>query len=150
MNKGTADRSPWIAFLRQRGTLDLISQELRKAGKEYREKYGVNPKYRSVAMKKQAKIERALTAVGDPRLPELLKLEFGDKFKDSYIKEAIDTLKKELAHLQEIINYKKEGQVAQPVFALPVLEEKPVAKGYGLREGLGYGLREGLGYVYFY
>jgi hypothetical protein len=107
MNKDIADRSPWIAFLRKNEYLDKISALLREAGEKYKSKYGVNPKYRSVAMKKLGKIESAMTAVQDPRLPELLKLEFGDKFKDAYIQDAIKTLKKELAHLQEIINYKK-------------------------------------------
>jgi hypothetical protein len=147
MNKGIGDRSPWISFLRQRDTLEKIRKHFREAGEKYRAKFGVNPKYKSAATKKIDKIERALTAVGDARLPELLKLEFGDKFKESYVKEAIDTLKKELAHLQAIVNYKQPGQVVQPELALPVPEQQqPVAMGYGLREGLGYGLRSGLGY----
>jgi uncharacterized iron-regulated protein len=72
-------------------------------------------------MKKINKIERALTAVGDPRLPELLKLEFGDKFKQSYVDEAIATLKKELAHLQAIVNYQKAGAQPQPKLELPLV-----------------------------
>jgi hypothetical protein len=152
MNKGTADRSPWIAFLRKEKYLEQISNLLREAGERYRDKYGVNPKYRSAAQKKLNKIERALTAVQDPRLPELLKYEFGDKFKQSYIADAIDTLKKEAEHLNKIINYKNKGEQPAPPLLLPAPEEKKpgTGYGYGLREGLGYGLREGLGYGYGY
>jgi hypothetical protein len=154
MNKGIADRSPWIAFLRREKYLEQISDLLKKAGREYRQLYGVNPKYKAAAQKKLSKIERALTAVQDPRLPELLKYEFGDKFKDKYITDAVDTLQKELAHLKEIINFKREGEAEPLPQLLPAPPEQPpqqpVAKGYGLREGLGYGLREGLGYGYGY
>jgi hypothetical protein len=110
-------------------------------------------------MKKLGKIERALTAVKDDRLPDLLRYEFGNKFQDKYIADAVDTLQKELAHLKEIINYKKEGEKPAPQLVLPSPEEiKKTGTGYGLREGLGYGLheglgyglREGLGYGYFY
>jgi hypothetical protein len=155
MNKATADRRPWISFLRQKGVLAKISEELREAGDQYRAQYDVNPKYRPAAMKKIGKIERALTAVGDARLPELLKLEFGDKFKESYIDDAIATLQKELDHLNLIINYEKPGteQKQQPVLALEEPKQGQgygYGYGYGLRDGLGYGLRDCLGYGYFY
>jgi hypothetical protein len=153
MNKGIADRSPWIAFLRKEKYLEQISNLLKKAGTEYRRLYGVNPKYKSAALKKKGKIERALTAVQDPRLPDLLRYEFGDKFQDQYINDAVDTLKKELSHLEKIINYQKEGAQPAPQLLLPAPpeEKKPgTGYGYGLREVLGYGLREGLGYGYGY
>jgi hypothetical protein len=144
MNRGVAGESKWIHFLRDNKYLDQVRDLLRKAGAEYRAIHGVKPKYRSAAMKRMEKIKRAIEAVGHPRLPELLQLEFGTKFNPAYIKDAVDALKKELQHLEEIVNYK--GGPAPQQLSLPV-QEQP---GKVAKTGQNYGLREDLGYGYFY
>jgi hypothetical protein len=138
MNRGIATASPWIAFLRKRGTLNEISRLLSEAGQEYRRLYGVKPKYKTAAERRKTKIENAIKAVEDEEIQKLLQAEFGDKFNKAYIADAVKALHKELGHLQMLIDWKAPPQ--QP----PPQPSSQQAKGYGLREGLGYG------YGYFY
>jgi hypothetical protein len=140
MNRGVAQQSPWIAFLRQRGTLEEIAQKLRDAGEEYRRLYGVKPKYKTTAERRKTKIERALAAIKDAEIHGGLRAEFGDKFRESYIADAVKTLQKEQDHINTLIQW--QGAPQQPLPQPNALEKK--ASGYGLREGLGYG------YGYFY
>jgi hypothetical protein len=60
MNRGIAAKSPWIAFLRQSGTLDEIADKLRKAVEQNRALYGVKPNYKTAAERRRTKIEKLL------------------------------------------------------------------------------------------
>jgi hypothetical protein len=104
MNRSVAANSPWIAFLRQRGSLQKIADELRSAGAQYRALYGVKLKYKTAATKRKTKIENAIKAIEDEKIKERLRTEFGDNLKEPYIADTIKTLQKELAHLQMLID----------------------------------------------
>jgi hypothetical protein len=66
----------------------------------------VKPKYKTAASRRKTKIDKALTAVQDSELSKLLRGEFGDKFKETYIADALKALQKELAHLRHSFNGK--------------------------------------------
>jgi hypothetical protein len=138
MNRGVAQHSPWISFLRQKGTQEQISKLLREAGAEYRALYGVKPKYKTAAERRKTKIERAIAAIQDADIQNRLKAEFGDKYNASYVADALNALQKELDHLNAIIEWQVAPQQPPP-------QRSTVAK-----KGHGYGLTQGLGYGYFY
>jgi hypothetical protein len=144
MNKGIAENSPWIAFLRQRGALKEIEDRLRQLGEEYRALYDVKSKYKTAAQRRKTKIARAIEAVGDPKIHKRLQAEFGDKFKADYASAVIQRLKAELKHLEDIINYKK------PTGQVKLSTEEKKGSGYGLLSGLCYGYGEDTGYGHFY
>jgi hypothetical protein len=53
MNRGVAQRSTWIQFLRQEDVLNQVRDLLRKAGEEYRALYGVKPTYKTAAERRR-------------------------------------------------------------------------------------------------
>jgi hypothetical protein len=129
MNRGVAQHSPWIQFLRDNHYLEQVSNILRKAGEEYRTIHDVKPKYKIAAERRKTKIEKALTAVQDPEIHNLLRAEFGDKFNNAYIADAVNALKKELDHLNMLIQWQAAPQQPPP-------QPSTVAK-----TGRSYGLR---------
>jgi hypothetical protein len=133
MNKSFAARSPWLKFLRDRRSFAVICKELKDAAKEYRQKYGVNPKAKTAAQKRLTKIERAIEAVKDPAIQSRLSAEFGDRYSIDYVNAVVKRLEQELTNLKELIAY-----------GSPKLSTEQKGSGYGLLSGLGYG--EGYGY----
>jgi hypothetical protein len=127
MNRSTSERSPWIAFLKQRGTLKMIGDELRKAGAEYRALLGIKLKARTAATRRRTKLEKAIETMRDENIIKRIKEEFGDRFKQSYADNVISTLQDELKRLKLVIGEK------------PPPQPSTIAK-----SGQGYGLREGL------
>jgi predicted TPR repeat methyltransferase len=137
MNKAVAARSPWLNFLREKKYLEQVGNILRKAGEEYRQLHGVNPKTKTAAERRITKLQRAIEAVQDANINKRLGTEFGDRYNTAYVNAVVDRLNKEIASLKKLIAYGAEKLST---------EEKKTGSGYGLLSGLGYD--EGYGYFY--
>jgi transposase len=92
MNKSVAARSPWLAFLKQRGTFGRISKELKEAAAEYRKTHPPSPKAKTAAEKRLVKLQRAIEAVQDANIQNRLGSEFGDRYSADYVDAVVKRL----------------------------------------------------------
>jgi hypothetical protein len=146
-NRAAAAKSPWIAFLRERGAFEEIGNYLRGLAEEYRvAQGGVRASTKKGARQRIKKLQRAIAALEDQDLLRDVAADLGDTYKADYVTDSINRLKKEIAALEATINWapkalattttSTEQPPPQPSSTTKTLKKK--AKGYGLMSGLGY------------
>jgi hypothetical protein len=152
-NRAIAQKSPWLAFLRQKNAFKEIGDKLRKLSAEYRATHGVKESTRKGARGRMKKLERAIAALQDKDLLARVATDLGDVYNANYVADIINRLTEENERLKAIIEWQQQA-VAQPVETVKeVLAEEPTTtktKSSTKKKGQGYGLLSGLGYGYFY
>jgi hypothetical protein len=145
-NRAAAAKSPWIAFLRERGAFEEIGNYLRGLADEYRDAQGgVRASTKKGARQRIKKLQRAIAALEDQALLKDVASDLGDTYSADYVTDSINRLKKEIAALEATINWKPKAlatttsteQAPPQPSSTKTLRKK--AKGYGLLSGLGYG-----------
>jgi hypothetical protein len=151
-NRAISEKSDWINFLKREGAFEAIGNFLRELGEQYRvEKGGVKESTKKGAKQRIKKLQRAIAALEDKDLLKSVADDLEDRYKPEYVTDNINRLKKEIAALEAVINWKPP---TQQQLALTTESEPPTQTGVkkavlkkkakGLLSGLGYG------YGYFY